>query len=180
MVVIDEAYLEYSDDYAGRTAAPLVAEGLNVVVFRTFAKAYGLAGLQLGYAIGPRALIAALKRKGVGAPHALDRLALAAGTVALTDQAHVTRVSAAVARERDIWRRVLDGLGWRQTASQANFVFFQADRPQAELARALAAQGIDVGRAHAPLTDWTRISIGLPEENARVQAVLRGLAGGRG
>jgi histidinol-phosphate aminotransferase len=180
LVVIDEAYLEYSDDYAGRTAAPLVAEGLNVVVFRTFAKAYGLAGLQLGHAIGPKPLVAALKRKGVGAPHSLDRLALAAGTAALRDQAQVARVSAAVAREREIWRGVLDGLGWRQTATQANFVFFQADRPQAELARALAERGVDIGRAHPPLTDWTRISIGRPEENVRVQTILRGLAGGRG
>ncbi|RZJ05210.1 MAG: aminotransferase class I/II-fold pyridoxal phosphate-dependent enzyme [Brevundimonas sp.] len=180
LVVIDEAYLEYADDYAGRTAAPLVAEGLNVVVFRTFAKAYGLAGLQLGYAIGPRALVAALKRKGVGAPHALDRLALAAGTAALGDQAHVARVSAAVARERGIWRGVLDGLGWRQTASQANFVFFKGDRPQAALASALAERGVDIGRAHPPLSDWTRISLGQPEENARVQTILRELAGARG
>jgi histidinol-phosphate aminotransferase len=175
LVVVDEAYLEYSDDYAGRTAAPLVAEGLNIVVFRTFAKSYGLAGLQLGYALAPAALAAELKRKGVGAPHSLDRLALAAGGAALADQTHVATVSAAVARERANWHAALDDLGWRRTASQANFVFFRAPKPQVEVAQALAIQGIDIGRPHPPLTDWTRITIGRPEDNARVIQALRTL-----
>jgi histidinol-phosphate aminotransferase len=176
LVVVDEAYLEYSDDYSGRTAAPLVAEGLNIIVFRTFAKIYGLAGLQLGYALAPAALAADLKRKGVGAPHSLDRLALAAGGAALADQAHVARVVAAVAAERAAWHADLDSLGWRHSASQANFVFFRAGRSQSEVAAALAAQGVDIGRGHPPLTDWTRITIGLPEENVRVRQALRTLA----
>ncbi|CAN5305267.1 histidinol-phosphate transaminase [soil metagenome] len=176
LVVVDEAYLEYADDYAGRTVAPLVAEGLNIVVFRTFAKVHGLAGLQLGYALAPAALATTLKAKGVGAPHSLDRLALAAGRAALADQEHVRRVAAAVARERTLWNADLDSLGWRHSASQANFVFFQAGRSQIEIAQALAAQGIDIGRGFPPLTDWTRVTIGLPEENIRVRQALKTLA----
>lgn len=172
LVIVDEAYLEYADDYAGRTAAPLVAEGLNVVVFRTFAKIYGLAGLQLGYALAPTALATRLKAKGIGAPRALDRLALAAGSAALADQRHLTRVAAEVAVERALWHADLERRGWPHSASKANLVFFQADRPQALIANSLQALGVDIGRGHPPLTDWTRISIGLPDENARVREAL--------
>ena len=108
-------------------------------------KVYGLARLQLGYALS------------------------------LADQAHIARVSRLVAEERRKWHADLDALGWRRTRSQANFVFFRGDRPQADLARALAARGVDIGRAHPPLVDWTRISIGLPQENDLVRTALRTL-----
>ncbi|PZU71537.1 MAG: aspartate aminotransferase [Brevundimonas sp.] len=172
LVIVDEAYLEYAGDYAARTAAPLVAQGLNLVVFRTFAKVYGLAGLQLGYALAPADLAGRLKAKGVGAPHSLDRLALAAGGAALADQDHVRSVVRRTAVERDLYHAWLDRLGWPRTASKANFVFFRAPRSQVEIASVLRDQGVDIGRAHPPLTDWTRISLGLPEENRRVRAVL--------
>ncbi|WP_298159651.1 aminotransferase class I/II-fold pyridoxal phosphate-dependent enzyme [Brevundimonas sp.] len=174
LVIVDEAYLEYTDDFAGRTAVGLVRDGANLVVFRTLAKVYGLAGLQAGYAVAPAALASELKAKGVGAPHSLDQLTLAASTAALTDQAHVHRVAAETARERDLWHAELDARGWPRTQSRANFVFFRSGRPHAELAAALAAEGIIVGRANPPLTDWTRVTLGLPEENRRArEAVLR-------
>ena len=175
LVIVDEAYLEYTDDFAGRTAVGLVREGANLVVFRTLAKVYGLAGQQAGYAIAPTDLAQALKAKGVGAPHSLDQLTLAASGAALADQAHVRRVVEQTARERDLWHADLDALGWAHTASQANFVFFKADRPQAQLSAALAAEGIAIGRASPPLTDWSRITIGLPDENRRVREALKRL-----
>lgn len=150
-------------------------DGANVVVFRTLAKVYGLAGQQAGYAIAPAELAQALKAKGVGAPHSLDQLTLAASGAALADQSHVRRVVEQTARERDLWHADLDALGWPRTASQANFVFFKADRPQARLAEALAAHGIAIGRASPPLNDWSRITIGLPEENRRVREILKRL-----
>ena len=176
LVIVDEAYLEYTDDFAGRTAVGLVRDGADVVVFRTLAKVYGLAGQQAGYAIAPAALAAELKAKGVGAPHSLDQLTLAASKAALTDQAHVRRVAAETARERDLWHSWLDARGWLRTQSQANFVFFKSGRPHAELAAALAAEGIVVGRVNAPLTDWSRITIGLPEENRRARDAVERLA----
>ncbi len=172
LVIVDEAYLEYTDDFAGRTAVGLVREGANVVVFRTLAKVYGLAGQQAGYAIAPVALAAELRAKGVGAPHSLDQLTLAASKAALIDQAHVRRITAETARERELWHAWLDARGWPRTASQANFVFFKSGRPHTELAAALAAEGILVGRVNSPLTDWSRITIGLPEDNQRVREVL--------
>ena len=64
LVIVDEAYLEYSPDFRMRSAALLVQDRANVLVFRTFDKIHGLAGLHIGYTIGPRALIAALRKQG--------------------------------------------------------------------------------------------------------------------
>ncbi len=172
LVVVDEAYLEYADDFSGRTAAPLVREGLNVVVFRTLAKAYGLAGMQIGYALAPAALVSSLKGRGVGAPRSLDRLALAAGSAALKDQAHVAKVRDAVARERTLWHAALDAKGWPRSASSVNFVFFNAGRSQTEVAALLRSKGVEIGRPHPPLAGWTRVTIGRSAENERVRRLL--------
>ena len=67
-VIVDEAYLEFEPDFAQRTVAGLTRAGGNVIVFRTFGKLYGLAGLNVGYAIAPKPLAASLKRAGIGTP----------------------------------------------------------------------------------------------------------------
>lgn len=66
LVIVDEAYLEFSDDYAKRTAMSLVRAGDNVMVFRTVGKAHGLAALPFGYAVAPRALAEHLRKQGLG------------------------------------------------------------------------------------------------------------------
>jgi len=70
---------------------------------------------------------------------------------------------------------LLDELGLRRTDSQGNFVYFDTGRPHAEVAAALQAEGVVIGRAFPPYATWVRITIGLPEENARAQAVIRRL-----
>ncbi len=173
LVIVDEAYLEFSDDYAKRTAVNLTRAGENVIVFRTFAKVHGLAGLPLGYAVAPRELADYLRKQGLGAPRDLNRLALAAGGASLRDAGYIKRVHDAVTTERTKWHATLDALKLRHTDSQANFVYFDAGRPQADVAKALLAEGVVVGRAFPPYDTWLRITIGLPEENARAQAALR-------
>ncbi|MCP3730355.1 histidinol-phosphate aminotransferase family protein [Sphingomonas sp. MG17] len=171
LVVVDEAYLEY-DAFAEKTAIPHVRAGRNVLVFRTLAKIYGLAGLSIGYAVAPRALAEGLRAAGIGSPHSLSRLALAAASKALADQAHVRTVRRATLAERDKLNRLIDQRGWPRTDSRANFVFFKP--PQAaQLRDRLRADGIDIARPFPPLTDWLRITIGRPQENARVLAILR-------
>ncbi|MES2054855.1 MAG: histidinol-phosphate transaminase [Pseudomonadota bacterium] len=173
LVVVDEAYLEY-DDLAGRSAIRHVRSGANVLVFRTLAKIYGLAGLSIGYAVAPHALAKGLRQSGIGAPHSLNRLALAAAAAALADQAHVGSVRSSVAAERQRLTAVLNQSGLRHSESRANFVFFST--PEAAGFRAaFVAAGIQVARPFPPLDDWIRISIGRPVDNDRVIAVLRGL-----
>jgi histidinol-phosphate aminotransferase len=173
VAIVDEAYLEYTPDFRTRTAANLTREGANVAVFRTFDKIQGLAGLPIGYVLAPKPLAEALRKQGAGDAESLGRLNLAAAQAALADTAQVASTREAVARERATWLRTLDKLRLPHTETVSNFIFFNAGRPQAQVAQSMLARGINIGRAHPPFTNWARISIGLPEENRRAQAALR-------
>jgi len=173
VVIVDEAYLEYTDDFAERSAVSLVREGANVIVFRTFDKIHGLAGLPIGYTLTPAPIAAALRKQGAGEAEGLGRLNIAAASAALADTSQVAHTREAVAREREAWLAILRDLKLPHTATRTNFIFFDAGRPQPQLAASLRAQGVDIGRAHPPYTNWARITIGLPEENLRAQVALR-------
>jgi len=176
-VIVDEAYLEFEPDFAERTVVGLTRAGKNVIVFRTFDKIFGLAGLAMGYAVAPKALAASLKRAGVGSSETLGRLALTASASSLKDTEYVATVRGKVIAERDKWHRLFDSLKFRYSDARGNFVFFETGRPQQEIAAALRAKGIDIGRAFPPLDHWARISIGLPEENAVARSAVKELLG---
>lgn len=177
LVIVDEAYLDYREDFAQLTAARLLREGRNVVVFRTLGKIHALAGLQIGYALAPPALADALRARGVGSAHGLNRLSLAAASASLADPAHVAAVRRRVAVERALWLQALDGWGLRCARPAGNFVFFDTGRPQAGVAAALAGRGIGVARVFPPYDRWLRVSIGLPEENRRARRALADILG---
>jgi histidinol-phosphate aminotransferase len=172
VVIVDEAYLEFEPDFNERTVVGLTRAGKNVVVFRTFDKIYGLAGLSMGYVVAPKTLAASLKRAGIGSPEPLGRLTLAAAAGSLKDRDYVETVRSKVIAEREKWHRLFDSLKLRYSDSRGNFVFFETNRPQSEIAAALRAKGIEIGRAFPPLDHWTRISIGLPEENALARSAV--------
>ena len=117
LVIVDEAYLEYTDTFADRTLAPLVREGHNVAVFRTFGKIYGLAALQFGYTVAPPGLADTLHRQGIGATHGLNQLAVTAASAALRDMRFVAETRRKIAVERVRWNAALDGLGLRHSES---------------------------------------------------------------
>jgi histidinol-phosphate aminotransferase len=173
LIIVDEAYLEYADNFSGRTAVNNLKEGDNVIVFRTMSKAYGLAGLSFGYAIAPKALAQDFMAGGWVGIQALNRLSLAAAEAALKDQVYVSRVNQLVTRERNRWHAFLDELGLQHTASMANFVFFDAKKPHADVRDRLKRAGIIVGRSFEPYNTWIRVTIGQPEENAKVQSVIQ-------
>jgi histidinol-phosphate aminotransferase len=166
LVIVDEAYLEFTPDFEKRTAAGLVRGGDQVAVFRTFAKIYGLASLAIGYTLAPAELAKSVKQLGIGAFFGLNRLSLVAADASLKDTDYIPSVRDKVAAERDAWHELFRKRKVRFTASHGNFVFFDSGRSQQAIASALAAQGIDIGRGYPPLDTWVRISIGLPEENA--------------
>lgn len=172
-VIVDEAYLEYTPDFESLSAVSLVRGGANVVVFRTFDKIHGMAGLPMGYAVAPRSLADVLRTQGIGDAESLGRLNIAAASAALADRNYVRQVRDAVATERSKWNAVLEELRLRHTDSHANFVFFDAGRPQPELAEAMRNRGVVVGRQFAPYNSWARISIGVPAENQFAQIQLR-------
>ena len=147
VVVIDEAYLEYTSDFDTRSAASLVRDGANVVVFRTFDKIHALAGMPIGYVLASRSLADALRKEGAGDAEGLGRLNLVAASAALADTSQVVSTREAVAKERSLWLYVLRELNLPHTDSQANFVFFDAGRPQPTVEAAMREQGVDIGRA---------------------------------
>ncbi|SEN30976.1 histidinol-phosphate aminotransferase [bacterium A37T11] len=175
LVIVDEAYLEFTDDFEGRSAINNTRAGDNVIVFRTFAKAYGLAGLSIGYAIAPTPVAKLLKKQGLGSPHDLNRLAVVAADAALKDTVYLKNTAEQIILERKKWDQVLDGLGLKHTTSQSNFIYFDAKIPSEEVISKLKEQGIVVGKVFEPYHTWVRITVGLPTENERVQKALRDL-----
>jgi histidinol-phosphate aminotransferase len=173
LVILDEAYLEFSEGFAGRTLADLVREGENVIVFRTFAKIYGLAGLDIGYGLVPKNIAQVLKQRGLDNPHLFNRVAVAAAAACLDDTRYVADVAAAVARERDLWVALFEELKLSSTASSGNFVFFETGMRHAEFSAAMLRAGVDIGREFPPYERWARISIGLPRENAQARAAVK-------
>lgn len=176
LVVVDEAYLEYAEqEFEARSAIRFARNGANVLVFRTLAKVYGLAGISLGYGVAPTALAERLRAAGLGSPHSLNRLSLVAAEAALSDQAHVRSVAARTRVNRDRVHAALDSLGLRHTNSRANFVFFDSRLPADEVRRALAARNVAPGRAFPPLDRWIRITIGTEADTDRTIAALRAI-----
>jgi histidinol-phosphate aminotransferase len=175
LFIVDEAYLEFTPDFEKRTAVSLVRSGAQVAVFRTFSKIYGLASLAIGYTLAPADLATSIKQLGIGAFYDLNRLSLVAANASLNDAGYLASVRAKVATERDPWHDLFRRRKVRYTESHGNFVFFDSGRPHQAIAAALAAQGIDIGRAYPPLDTWVRISIGLPENNAIARQVVADL-----
>jgi histidinol-phosphate aminotransferase len=175
LVLIDEAYLDFLPDFRERTAARLLRGGARVVVFRTFAKLHGLAGLGFGYALAPPDLATAMAQLGAGAFFNVDRLSLVAANASLNDRSFIEATRAMIKTERDSWHALFRQLDIRFTESQANFVFFDAGHPHRLIAVELASQGIDIGRSHPPLDNWVRISIGTPDENQIVRRAVADL-----
>lgn len=141
VVLLDEAYAEFTDAHDLRVEA---ARRENVLVTRTFSKAWGLAGLRVGYGVGGAALVAAVtKARG---PYKVNAVAERAAVAALTeDQAWVMKTSA---EAREVRGRFADALrgrqGLRVWASEGNFVFLQVDAPAATIAERFRVQGIAV------------------------------------
>jgi histidinol-phosphate aminotransferase len=173
MPIVDEAYLEYSADFTSRSAVSLVRQGANVMVFRTFDKIHGLAGLPMGYVIAPVPIADALRHQGIGDAMSLGRLNVAAASAVLRDPDQIEKTRKAIDRERALWFSVLQKLKLEYTESAGNFIFFHTGMPHTKFAAAMLAQGIDIGRAFQPYNEWARVTIGLPEENRQAQTGVK-------
>jgi histidinol-phosphate aminotransferase len=173
LVIVDEAYLEFADRFAQRTLTDLVRGGENVIVFRTFAKIYGLAGLDIGYGLVPGPIAKALSDQGLNNPHLFNRLAVAAATASLQDTAYVARVAGQVAKEREKWFQLFRDRDLNFTPATGNFVFFETGIPIPEFAAAMLKGGVAIGHAFPPYDRWARISIGLPRENEIARSRVR-------
>jgi histidinol-phosphate aminotransferase len=140
LIVVDEAYIDFADDRRSTTAVDLVSGG-RVVVMRTFSKLLGLAGLRIGYLVGPREVVATLRK--VRPPFSVNSIAQSAAVAALTDSAHRRRAREETIAARAATVELFETAGYRTVPSQANFVLVLAADPDA-LAAALAVGGVSV------------------------------------
>ena len=171
LVVLDEAYTEYLSREQAYDALGWLERYPNLLISRTFSKAYGLAGLRVGYGIGHPAVIDLLNR--VRQPFNVSCVALAAATAALQDEAFIGRSAEINRRGMAQITEALSALGLEWIPSAGNFVTFKAGDGAAVNA-ALLQQGVIVRPiAGYGLPEWLRVSIGLPEENSRFIAALR-------
>jgi histidinol-phosphate aminotransferase len=172
LVVVDEAYIEFVErpDYP-QLLSTLRGGRRNLILLRTFAKIYGLAGLRLGYAFGHREVIGYLER--ARPTFNVNALAQAAGLAALEDDDHVARSRAHAAACRATFIRELRALDLQPIPSETNFVAVKVGDDMQ-----VTADLMDHGFTVTPLSGWglpghIRISFGLDEENARFFEALR-------
>jgi histidinol-phosphate aminotransferase len=170
IVILDEAYYDFAQYFAGvrkvdySHALHYVSQGRKVVVLRTFSKAHGLAGLRVGYGIGPAELMSYFAR--MRTTFSVSVVAQAAALAALDDEAHTQK---ALKNNAEQAPRLLAGIaeqGYRPVPTWANFLYCELGDDAAAVAKRLQAEGIIV----RPLGPWgaptaIRITIGTPEQN---------------
>jgi histidinol-phosphate aminotransferase len=182
VVVLDEAYYEYASHFAARRQVEYsrlleyLRPGANVVVLRTFSKAHGLAGLRVGYGLGPAELLAYCAR--MRDTFSVSSLAQAAAVAALDDLTHVARVVANNAEQAQILGVELSELGYRVVPTAANFLYCDVSGDASEFAGRLRDLGVSV----RPLGAWgapncVRVSTGTPEQNRTFLEAARKVAG---
>ena len=174
LVVADEVYHHFVQDPAYPDSLRYVREGKNIVVVHSFSKAYGLAGLRLGYGIAKPDIanyIAGLQRG-----FHQNKLALAAGIAACGDQDHVRKVVSYLRAEAKWVCAGLDRLDIRYWKPAANFILFETHRPGKELQQALLERGILLrAQTRNGLPNALRVSIGAREANQAFLGALRAI-----
>jgi histidinol-phosphate aminotransferase len=182
VVVLDEAYYEYAMHFASVRKVAYsgslnhLRQGASVIVLRTFSKAHGLAGLRVGYGMGPAELLAYCAR--MRDTFSVSSVAQAAAMAALDDSEVVGRVVADNAQQAEILGAGLSELGYRVTPTAANFVYCDLEDDAFGFAQRLRGEGVSV----RPLGAWgaptcIRVSVGTPEQNQIFLSAARKIAG---
>ena len=181
VVVMDEAYYEFALHFASlrNIAYPksleYVREGASVVVLRTFSKAHGLAGLRVGYGLGPAELLAYCGR--MRNTFSVSSVAQAAALAAVDDHHYITRVVANNAAQAKVLMDGLSDVGCRVVPTAANFLYCDVGEDAFVFAGRLQSEGVSV----RPLGPWgaptcVRVSVGTPEQNQFLLDALRRIA----
>jgi histidinol-phosphate aminotransferase len=170
VAVLDEAYYEFAAHFAAlrrvtySNSLEYVRQGASVVVLRTFSKAHGLAGLRVGYGLGPAELLGYCAR--MRNTYSVSSVAQAAAVAAIDDGDHIQRVVENNATESQVLAQGLSALGYRVVPSSANFLYCDLREDAADFANRVQDEGVAV----RPLGPWgapncIRSTIGTPEQN---------------
>jgi histidinol-phosphate aminotransferase len=190
VLVLDEAYYEFAMHFAAlrkvtySNSLEYVRQGASIVVLRTFSKAHGLAGLRVGYGMGPAELLGYCAR--MRNTFSVSSVAQVAAMAALDDQHYIQRVVESNVVQSRILSEGLSVLGYRVVPTSANFLFCDVGEDAAAVASLLQDGGVAV----RPLGPWgapncIRVTIGTPEQNQALLHAVRRLGshrstGGRG
>lgn len=176
IVVLDEAYFDYVAEREYPDGSKLLKQYANLIVLRTFSKAYGLAGARVGYALASPQVTDLLNR--VRLSFNPNSLAQTAATAALGDRAHLEKTVALNATELKKLDAGLRALGLATIPSVCNFVTVDTEKPGREVFQALLREGVITRPLDGyGLPNHLRISVGLPEENARCLMAVKKVLG---
>jgi histidinol-phosphate aminotransferase len=170
-VVFDEAYNTFIDvdDYPDTLS--FLKNNKRVIILRTFSKAYGLAGLRLGYAIADPELTGYLER--IRQPFNVNLLAQVAGCAALEDKAFLEKTRRLTLSGKDFFYREFSKLGINYICSEANFILVDTGRDGRQIFNAMLKSGVIVREmSQYGLKNFVRITIGTPSENKKLLKVL--------
>jgi histidinol-phosphate aminotransferase len=175
-ILIDEAYLEYATKPGAFTMEKLALELPGVFVSRTFSKAYGMAGLRMGYGIGqPETMRKVGNAWGLGS---INELQAVAGIAALNDKAHMVWEKGENKRVRDWTQAQFRAMGFETPESDTNFIFVNIRRPAVEFRDGCRAMGVAVGRDFPPMEkSYARISLGRMEDMEKAMPIFRQVLG---
>jgi histidinol-phosphate aminotransferase len=168
LVVLDEAYTEYVRDAEVANGLDLYRDRPNVAVLRTFSKAYGLAGLRVGFLVGHEPVAAAVRKTML--TFSVNALAQAAAIASLEAEPELLERVEAVVHERDRVRGELLSQGWTVPPTQANFVWLRLGDDTQDFAAACDREGVSVRPFGA---EGARVSIGDQEANDAFLALAR-------
>ena len=176
VVVVDEAYFEFIRDENGVSGLAYLDAEQTVVTLRTFSKAYGLAGLRVGYGVMPAPLAAYVNR--VRMPFNVNSLAQTAAVAALDDAAFLQKSLDTVHQGLDFLYAELAGRGFKTFPSEANFFLIDVKRPADEVFDLMLRQGVIVRSMRAyGYPHYIRLSVGRPDENQRFLNALDQICG---
>jgi histidinol-phosphate aminotransferase len=166
VVVVDEAYIEFVRDKSCASGIEYLDNTIPLVTLRTFSKAYGLAGLRIGYGIMPEEIASLLNR--VRQPFNANSLAQSGAGAALEDKAFLEKVINLVHDELDFLYNSLDRMGVKYFPTQANFFLIDVAKDADDVFEKMLRQGVIVRSMTAyGYPHYIRINVGLHEENVR-------------
>ena len=171
LFVLDEAYIEYVQNPEVGNSLSLLAQFPQLVIARTFSKAYALASLRVGYTIAHPEFAQMLERTRLS--FNVNVLALKAAALAIADQAHIAYVRKAIAQQRALLVAELSALNLRVLPSECNFVLVHFAKDASAIEQALVQQGVIVRPMRGyGLGEYLRITVGNAYENQRLLSAL--------
>jgi len=175
-VLVDEAYLEFTDNFQRDSMVDLVRADRNVIVCRTFSKIHGLAGLRMGYSIARPDISRRINSNKMCM--FVGPLGSIAASVSLEQTEFHSFCRARAKEGRELVFGLCQELGLEYAHGAGNFVFFSPGIPHDKFRASMRAKGVDTARPFPPRGDWARVTMGTTEEMKIFARVLREVIAG--